>query len=240
MALQLYSGENVEFYPPNPDDGNSVAGHNWCPGLAGAGDANEFDSDLLQNDSICLIAPYLSGSRDIWHCPSDMRTGKYDGDNTNLFNVTVPAARTYSMSQAVGTICPGYDQNGGHQGAPNLSVNGPWLNGRETHVRNHPYQTYGKSTSFTSLGPASVWVFVEEDCLGQNDASFAVSIALPEWVDWPATYHDMSGNFTFCDGHCESHKWIDGSTKSPSGGGRKAIGGDRTDWNWVTAHTSTR
>jgi len=240
LALQLYSGENEDFYPPNPDDGNLVPGHNWCPGIAGAGDGAEFNPDILQDDSICLVAPFLSEEKNLWRCPSDLRSGKYTGGDTNLTGLIIPAARTYSMNQAVGTICPGYDQNLGHFGAPKLSANAEWLDGRQTHRRNQPYQTYGKATSFTTLGPANVWTFVEENCQGQNDAAFAVSIALPQWVDWPAVYHYMSCNFAFADGHCEMHKWVDGSTKAPPGGGRKAIAGDQTDWRWVTAHTSTR
>jgi prepilin-type processing-associated H-X9-DG protein len=50
----------------------------------------------------------------------------------------------------------------------------------------------------------------------------------------------MSCNFTFADGHCEMHKWVDSSTKAPVHGGRKAVAGDQTDWRWVAAHTSTR
>jgi prepilin-type N-terminal cleavage/methylation domain-containing protein/prepilin-type processing-associated H-X9-DG protein len=240
LALQLYSAENGDFYPPNPDDGNLIAGHDWCPGFGGAGDSDEFNPDILQDGSVCLVAPYLSGSQNIWHCPSDLRSGQYQGSKANLIGARVSAARTYSMNQAIGTICPGYDQNLGHQGVPALSVNAPWLDGRKTHHRNQPYQTYGKATSFTTLGPAGVWSVVEEDCQGQNDAAFAVSIALPQWVDWPATCHNTGCNFVFADGHCEMHKWMDGSTKSPPQGGRKAIAGDQTDWRWVIAHTSTR
>ena len=83
LALQLYSGENEDFYPPNPDDGNLVFGHNWCPGSGGAGDGDEFNADILQDESICLVAPYLSGDKNVWHCPSDLRSGKYTGNNSN-------------------------------------------------------------------------------------------------------------------------------------------------------------
>lgn len=240
VALQLYASESTDLYPPNPDDGNSVAGHNWCPGFAGAGDAAEFNADILQDVSVCLLATGFSGAKNVWHCPSDRRAGNYSGRNPALNQTVVPAARTYSLNQTIGTICPGYERSDGHRGAPTLSVNAPWLDGRQTHHRNQPYQTFGKATSFTTLGPADVWAFVEEDCQGQNDGAFAVSLALPQWVDWPATYHGMSCNFTFADGHSEAHKWVNASTKSPVHGGRKAIAGDPTDWRWLTAHTSTR
>jgi len=46
-AFLLYQADNQEFFPPNPDDGNSVPGHNWCAGIAGTGDAQEFNPDML-------------------------------------------------------------------------------------------------------------------------------------------------------------------------------------------------
>ncbi|HXE42087.1 MAG TPA: prepilin-type N-terminal cleavage/methylation domain-containing protein, partial [Candidatus Baltobacteraceae bacterium] len=47
LGIHLYVGDNNDFYPPNPDDGNTKPGYNWCPGSAGIGQANEFNSDIL-------------------------------------------------------------------------------------------------------------------------------------------------------------------------------------------------
>ena len=44
IALHLYTGENNDFFPPNPDDGNINPGYNWCSGNAGMADA-EYDPD---------------------------------------------------------------------------------------------------------------------------------------------------------------------------------------------------
>src|SRR5512140_1781854 len=41
-GMHLYSSDNKDFFPPNPDDGNTVAGHLWCAGMAGLGGANEY------------------------------------------------------------------------------------------------------------------------------------------------------------------------------------------------------
>lgn len=35
LAMHLYTNDNHELFPPNPDDGNTIPGHNWCPGQAG-------------------------------------------------------------------------------------------------------------------------------------------------------------------------------------------------------------
>ncbi|HEV2454271.1 MAG TPA: prepilin-type N-terminal cleavage/methylation domain-containing protein, partial [Verrucomicrobiae bacterium] len=49
VAMTVYGSENNDFFPPNPDDGNSDPGYNWCSGSAGIGQAQEFDPDVLQN-----------------------------------------------------------------------------------------------------------------------------------------------------------------------------------------------
>ena len=46
-AMLLYTSENNEFFPPNPDGGTTDPGYNWCAGLAGIGGAVEFNPDLL-------------------------------------------------------------------------------------------------------------------------------------------------------------------------------------------------
>ena len=37
VAMGLYAADNSDFFPPNPDDGNTVPGYNWCSGVAGKG-----------------------------------------------------------------------------------------------------------------------------------------------------------------------------------------------------------
>src|SRR3989442_10769624 len=48
LALHLYTGDFNDLFPPNPDNGNIVAGDNWCPGKAGPGQGEEFNSDILR------------------------------------------------------------------------------------------------------------------------------------------------------------------------------------------------
>ncbi|MEI9961915.1 MAG: hypothetical protein WDM76_12510 [Limisphaerales bacterium] len=148
--MLLYTDENNDFFPPNPDDGNTTPGYNWCSGNAGKGQAQEFNPDMLKDPTRSCWLSYLSGSVDLFRCPTDARQGLYQGTNPSLMGKTVSAARTFSMNQAVGTIDPGFDQTGpgsagSHSGTPSLSVNGPWLNNQYTHRRNSPWFTYGKS-----------------------------------------------------------------------------------------------
>src|SRR5438105_12183678 len=60
LAVTLYTGDFAELYPPNPDDGNTIPGYNWCPGQAGVGNSAEFNPDLLRHPKLCLVTPYIS------------------------------------------------------------------------------------------------------------------------------------------------------------------------------------
>src|SRR5580700_5208920 len=98
IAMTMYVGDNKDLFPPNPDDGNRMPGHNWCSGKAGIGQPQEFDPDVLKDPSLSLLTSYLSGNITVFHCPADLRTGLYQGTNANWIGKTVPAARTFSMS----------------------------------------------------------------------------------------------------------------------------------------------
>jgi len=237
LAMRLYTNENNDFYPPNPDDGNTNAFYNWCGGSAGIGGPQEFDTDVLLDPTRSLLIKYLGHDPKVFKCPADKREGKYQGTNPSLLGQIVPAARTFSMSQNVGTIDPGFDQGTGHTGIPNMSVNGPWLDGTHNHRRNSPWRTFGKASDVGPPGPSDLWVFVDEDPNGLNDAAFAVDMVNENWRDAPGTYHNIGCGFAFADGHSETHHW---DFSAP-----KQLGGiddpkDEDDWNWLTAHTSAK
>src|SRR5579863_17422 len=220
LAIMIYADDNDDFYPPNPDDGNKIPGHNWCSGQAGIGGADEFNTDVLQDPALCLIANNLGGQALVFRCPEDKRIGHYQGTNANMFGQTIPAARTYSMNQAVGTICAAFDAGQGHSGAPKLSVNGPWLNGQHNQKRNSPWATFGKTTDAAAFSPSQLWVLVDEDAWGLNDAAFAFEMQAPpngsqQWLDFPGTYHTGACGFAFADAHSERHRW--NYTRSKSG-----------------------
>jgi prepilin-type N-terminal cleavage/methylation domain-containing protein/prepilin-type processing-associated H-X9-DG protein len=233
-ALYLYVADNADYIFPNPDDANLVPGHNWCGGLAGYGQPEEFNPDVLVDPQRCLIAPYIGNNYTIFHCPADHRTGRYTGSQPALIGTTVASARTFSMNQAVGTICRGFDQTwGNHGGEPKLSTNGPWLNNMHTHRRDSPWRTYGKASSI--VNPAIVFIFLDEDYYSLNDAAFAMGMLHAEWIDWPGTYHNFGCGFAFADGHSEVHHWKDSRTKYPWPTGN--VPGS-LDWFWLRERTT--
>ena len=245
LAIMLYATDNDDFYPPNPDDGNKIPGHNWCSGNAGIGGADEFDPDVLLDPNLCLIANYLSSQAGVFRCPEDKRMGLYKGTNASLIGQSVQSARTFSMNQAVGTICPGFDAGQAHSGAPRLSVNGPWLNDQHNHRRDSPWATFGRTSDTLAPGPSKLWVLVDEDAWGLNDAAFAFGMqepnGAPQWLDFPGTYHNDGCGFAFADGHSESHRWLYGQSKSGnthSNGRTITDPNDHNDWLWMRARTS--
>ena len=243
-AMLLYTSDNSEFFPPNPDDGNTLPGYNWCGGQAGIGGPEEFNPDVLQDPTRSLLIGYLGGKVDVFRCPADRRTGPYQGASPALIGQIVPAARTFSMNQAVGTIDPGYDADGPgagtpHYGIPNLPVNGPWLNNQFNHRRDSPWHTYAKATDIRTPGPSMLWVLLDEDANGLNDAAFAFGMESPQWFDAPGTYHDGGCGFAFADGHAETHRWVNGAEKV-SGGTPITDPSDQQDWAWMQQRTSAR
>lgn len=238
VAMSVYGSENNDFLPPNPDDGNTQPGYNWASGEAGIGEPQEFDPDVLQDPKLSLLISDLGGNVNLFRCPADMRQGMYDGTNAALIGHMVPAARTFSMSQACGTIDQCYDEmergqssSSDHCGSPNMSVNGPWLNGSQlSNFRNAPYATYGKFSSIVTPGPSGLWVLVDENAQGLNDAAFAFQMINPAWLDAPGSYHNGGCGFAFADGHSEIHKWLE--APQPQGDANE------TDWSWMAQRTS--
>jgi prepilin-type N-terminal cleavage/methylation domain-containing protein/prepilin-type processing-associated H-X9-DG protein len=240
LAIKLFSADNNDLLPPNPDDGNTVPGHNWCPGQGGRGGAQEFNSDILRDPERSMLANYLGGEVSMFKCPADRRMGTYQGPDPAKQGQRVPAARTFSMSQAVGTSCSAFP--GGHSQAeiPSMPVHGPWLNNAHSHRRGQTFRTYGKDSDFVDPGPAGTWVLIDEDADSLNDAGLAVGMVTAEWIDFPGTYHNGACGIAFADGHSEIKRWSDPRTRVVGGNvSRRQVPGS-VDWRWLAERTSAR
>jgi len=203
LAMHQYGQDYSDFFPPNPDNGNTTPYHNWCPGQAGKGGGEEFNSDILKDPTRSLMVPYISGSIGLFHCPADNRVGKSTAPST--YGQTVLNARSVSMSQAVGTDP---DKQG------KLPVNGPWLNGAHSHSRNGEWCVYGKFSAVVRPSPSMLFVLLDENPNSLNDAGFAVTMVGNLFQDCPGIQHNQGCGFAFADGHSEIHKWKDGRIMS--------------------------
>jgi prepilin-type processing-associated H-X9-DG protein len=126
-----------------------------------------------------------------------------------------------------------------------MAVNGPWLNGpsesksSDINLRNDPYATYGKTSGILAPSPSMLWVLVDENADGLNDAAFAFTMvqsgpsgSVPQWIDDPGSYHNGACGFAFADGHSEFHKWQETPEKQSEA--------DPSDWGWMQQRTSVR
>src|SRR5579859_4712714 len=59
-AVELFTHDHQDLLPPNPDDGTTLSGYTWCVGMAGIGQSDEFDPDIMKDPVRCLLAPYRS------------------------------------------------------------------------------------------------------------------------------------------------------------------------------------
>ncbi|HSU56094.1 MAG TPA: DUF1559 domain-containing protein [Candidatus Dormibacteraeota bacterium] len=252
-AANIYATD-YDWFPPNPDDSNAGAATDgpyiWAAGAAGHGmpgdtpasDANTFDSDILKDETKSAIASYVAKSVGIFKCPADPRSGLYNGNVFSQFGKIVPAARTISMNQGVGSVDPCYPKNHTHCHGPSSAVDGPWLTGNNgVNRHDNPWYTFGKLSDFTKMGAATVWLCLDESPYSINDAGFAVSAEEPKWVDYPAVFHNGGGGFSFCDGHAEIHKWRNpGLRLTAHAAAQLGVAANDPDWVWIRDHSSTK
>jgi prepilin-type N-terminal cleavage/methylation domain-containing protein len=245
IGFHMYSLDNTDFFPPNPDDGNTIPGHNWVAGQVGVNPngAEAFNRDILRDPNRCLIAPFIGANIAIFHCPADVATGRGAAGTSDASNMNAPHARSISCNQAVGTVCAGYWRScGGHTGRPQYPSNGCWLPGTRT-CSQTTYSTFGKSTGFRTIGPSMVFLTVDEANWSINDGGLAASAnpGARNFIDFPANYHAGSCGFSFCDAHAELHKWRGSAIQTQPATQRPAVSpGDQLDWTWLAEHASAR
>jgi prepilin-type processing-associated H-X9-DG protein/prepilin-type N-terminal cleavage/methylation domain-containing protein len=63
--------------------------------------------------------------------------------------------------------------------------------------------------------PQKTWVTIEEHADSLNDGFFIVQLNATAWGDLPASYHKGACNFSFADGHVETHPWRSSRSKIP-------------------------
>jgi len=241
-AVAMYSSDNHDYFPPNPDDGNTYPGYNWCPGLAGVGEMNQFDPQVLRTPVTSLLVPYIGTNVSLFRCAADTRLGLADGSAASvpgLHGKTIPCARSVSMNQGVGTLDPGFAYSFSHSGRPTLPVNGPWLDGTHMHMANHPYATFGKTTDFHAVSAGTIFLITEEDPLSINDGGLAVC-ATGTWCDYPAASHDYGCALSFCDGHVELHHWRGTTLGLTNSAAQQPASPSDPDYSWLVQHATAK
>ena len=220
----LYSGDNNDrllYAYADESDANTSDGA-WVQGILDWGNPKAEDNwstnRLLQSP----LWKYTGQSVGIWKCPADRSTG------INKFNSIVPRIRSMSMSIWVG----------GHNG-----TDGGW---------GPKWNVFTKASSFTDPGPSMTYVLLDEREDSINDGFFVVSMdgspygtdgksGTSTMYDFPASYHNRAGGFSFADGHSEIHRWTDSRTMPPI---KKLVtvaassATDNRDQRWMQEHST--
>jgi len=193
LSAIVYADDfNDKWFPNQPGQ------HDWVtlPMDFNAGNTDNTNFTKLIDPTFCVFAKYIKAPG-IYKCPSDK--SHVNGLGTRV--------RSISASQAVGTI---WTDVGCYRSGN--AVTGQWLTGANTDCDN-TYKRYGKSSDMVNPSPSMLWVFGDEHANSINDSGYAVEFAAQtlggaRWIDLPANYHNGAADFSFADGHAETHKWM--------------------------------
>ena len=196
LAWRLYADDNNDLLVAAGDStppGAPVWSASSSMSLDTPTKPDNWNVDLYNKKSV--LWPYCGGAQGIWKCPADKSTG------VNAQKERVPRIRSMSMNCWVGG--PGWGGSG-----PFAFGGGP-----------SAWAVYRKLEDIKNPGPTQTWVFLDERSDSINDGYFAVDMkGYPntplQWkiVDYPASYHNRAGGFSFADGHSEIKKWTDPRT----------------------------
>ncbi len=163
----------------------------WVSGAMGYDGANRSNWEPSYDIFRSPMWPYCTNAYQIWRCPSDPSYVIVSG-------VARPRVRSISMNVYLG----GFAGTDGGWG---------WAN---------QFRLFLKATDLTAPGPAKTFVFLEmrPDSINWPDfqtemAGYPDQPALYQFnTDYPNMLHDLACNFSFADGHAETHHWLDPRT----------------------------
>ena len=190
LAWRMYADDNADRIPYAyaPDFPNANAPYAWCAGVLDFS-SDSVNWDITRNITRSPLWPYCGKQPAIFKCPADLSMVK------NNLGKTVSRIRSMSMNIFVG----------GNQG-----TDGGW---------GPTWMVYQKTAQMLNPGPSKTWVLLDEREDSINDGFFVVQMeGYPDkpqstvMVDFPASYHNRAGGFSFGDGHSEIKRWRDART----------------------------
>lgn len=199
LAWRMYAEDNDDRLLYSYATGQN-APYVWIQGNPGldfnGGNRSNWDVDVDIKKS--LMWPYCGNAAGIFKCPADQSTvkptsGPFSGQ-------VVPRVRSMSMSNWVGGNGTDPKQLWGYWGGPDWKV-------------------YSKLGDMLDPGPSRTFVLLDEREDSINDGYWVTEMQgypenpnMTKIVDYPASYHNGAGGFSFGDGHSEIKKWLDPRT----------------------------
>ena len=234
LACQLYTDDHDGFLPYNlwMNALSPRTNINWVNNVMtwGVPDPDNTNTTTITDAS---LGPYIGGQTGIFHCPADHALSATQSEAGWSARI-----RSYSMNAMVGNV-------------GKLLVNG-------VNTNNPDYKQFLSTTQIPH--PAEIFVFLDEhpdsindgyfldkDTVAVNGPNNAVSTAVNEWTDLPASYHNQSAAFSFADGHASLHHWLKSSTIRPPVPNAANLpiqiparsADENADFDWVLDHMST-
>jgi prepilin-type N-terminal cleavage/methylation domain-containing protein/prepilin-type processing-associated H-X9-DG protein len=164
-------------------------------------------------------------------------------ENTNNLYLTGAKLGPYVNQSAAVYKCPS-DHSVAESGPRNRSISMNSLVGDCGELTNRFNPDYVQLYKPSDVRlPANTYVLLDEHPDTVNDGFFVNRLDEYKWGNLPGSYHNRGANFSFADGHCESHKWsVPDTTRPPVKGG--AGGGfpasPKVDFDWLKERSSTR
>jgi prepilin-type N-terminal cleavage/methylation domain-containing protein/prepilin-type processing-associated H-X9-DG protein len=164
-------------------------------------------------------------------------------DNTNLVYLSDSKLGPYANRATKIYKCPADREPAANgQRIRSMSMNAMVGNPGELTNRFNPlYIQFYKTADVTK--PAAIFVFLDEHCDTLNDGFFVNRLEDNVWGNVPGSYHNGAANFSFVDGHLESHRWLLADTKRPArqGAARGTFPAiPTTDFDWLKVRTSVK
>lgn len=165
-------------------------------------------------------------------------------DNTNRVLVTEALLGPYAGGSYAVLKCPA-DKSRADNGprlrtfSMNALVGDP---GELVDEFNPTYRQYFRTAEIRN--PSGIFLFLDEHPDTINDGFFMNRFNELKWGNLPASFHNGSANFSFTDGHVETHRWVVGGENSTSRPGtRGAVSGGfpanpSTDYEWLRDRSS--
>lgn len=195
----------------------------WVDGDLDFDNSNASNWDITRDLMKSPLWPYCGNSAGIWRRPADKSTvqpttGGFKGQ-------TVLRIRSICMNA--------------------------WYNSTDALDFGSGFLLYKKMSDLVDPGPSMTWAFVDEREDSINDGEFVVGMTgfpnqpqLWRIVDYPASYHNRAGGFSFADGHSEIRKWKDPRTIPVLRSGQKltlnVVSANNPDSYWMMERTTRK
>jgi prepilin-type N-terminal cleavage/methylation domain-containing protein/prepilin-type processing-associated H-X9-DG protein len=219
VAAVMYVGDNDDKFPGAIHSPSSFTPNDsrkpWCSGWVDwTVQPGNFDIRYLLDPYYSSLAPYFANSKNLYKCPADKFLSAVQRSNPSFSE----GSRIRSVSGNVYV--------GGVLGGTNGCVDtGP--------ADLNYFGVARKMGQLTRPGPASTFVFLDEQADSINDSAFFAP-SLTQWYDLPGNYHNDAAGIAFADGHSEIHKW-----QSSVKGKKVNTLGDKSGWNLPFAGAAT-